>query len=731
MKPVFKKYHYIVLFILFTLFFPVSVSYAEANTVNVSNDFTEKDMTSHLQVYVDSNDLTSDQILDRQDQFVPFSQADIDGDIADLNYWIKIDMQNTSDREKELLLEIKKPHLSLVSFYSDNNGSLDLQETIGYSLPFDNRTIKHRNLVFPLHLDSSENLHTYYLKIETDSFFQAPVTLWTPVAFSAQHSDSQMMFGLFYGIMIAMMIYNSFLYLSLREKTYLYYILFIAGFTTMQAIWDGYAFEWLWGDYPWWALRSNAFFILFTSLFGLLFAKHFLQLKSIAPRLDKWVLIFTAICSVSLIIPFIFPIGVATMASTVIATIFAVFIILIIMKVRLRTREARFFIAAWSLLLIGVLANLLAAYQLLPLNALTLFAPKIGMVVEVLVLSFGLGDKIKRVTIEKEQESKKYYMQTLMQNFFKQMSSIKEPTLLAENGLYTLLYLTKLEKGLYLHKNNAKWEVVVQQGDLSLDDRFHIDDQHLKRIIYATDITPRPFGMVDSFGTFLAIPIVCQNHTGILIVCGDEFDHIDPYQKDKMVLYFHDQFTVLMDNLMNYTSIKESAMYDHLTNVLNRKYFLEKANTIVKDAKEVSILLIDIDHFKSVNDTYGHTMGDKAIIFVANRIADTFKDIGFVGRYGGEEFIVVTSDVNEQEVLHAANALRKSLHSRPLFLNRNQTLSLTVSIGVCIQRENSLSSIKDMILEADDNLYRAKNAGRDKVVINTDMKVRSCKVAEK
>ncbi|WP_282155001.1 diguanylate cyclase [Cytobacillus gottheilii] len=728
MKPVFKKYHYFVLIVLFTLFFPISASYAEANPVNVGNDFTEKDMTSHLLVYVDSNDLTPDQILERQDQFVPFSQADIDGDIADLDYWIKIDMQNTSDRAKELLLEIQKPHLSLVSLYSENSGSLNLQETIGYSLPFDERIIKHRNLVFPLHLDLSEDIHTYYLKIETDSFFQAPITLWNYVSFSANHSDSQMLFGLFYGIMIAMMIYNSFLFLSLREKTYLYYILFIAGFTILQAIWDGYAFEWLWGDYPWWALRSNSFFILFAALFGLLFTKHFLQLKGIAPRLFKMVHVFTIICAFTLIIPFVLPIGMATMVSTIVATIFALFVILIVIKVRLRTREAKFYIAAWSLLLIGILLNLMAAYQILPLNALTLYAPKIGAMVEVLVLSLGLADKIKRVTLEKEMESKKYYMQTLMQNFFKQMSSVKEHTLLAENGLYTLLYLTKLEKGFYLQKKNAAWEVIVQHGDLSLDDSFHIDDQYLSRIIYATDITPSSFGVQDTFGTFLSIPIVCENHTGLLIVCGEDQDQIDPYQKEKMIPYFQDQFTVLMDNLMNYTSFKESAMYDHLTNVLNRKYFLEKANMLVKEAQkaeqEVSILLIDIDHFKRVNDTYGHTIGDQAIIFVANRIVDTFKDLGFVGRYGGEEFIVVTSHVKEQEVINVANELRKSLHSHPLFLNRNQALSLTVSIGVSLHKGNSITSIKDMILEADECLYRAKNAGRDRVVLNTEMKVR-------
>ncbi|WP_391557024.1 7TM diverse intracellular signaling domain-containing protein [Robertmurraya sp.] len=387
----------------------------------------------------------------------------------------------------------------------------------------------------------------------------------------------QTLHGIFYGIMLAMIIYNSFLFLSLREKSYLYYILFIIGFTLMQSIWDGFAFQWLWGDYPWWAMRSNSFFIVWTSLFSLQFAKHFLMLKTDAPLLYKVVSTFIIFCAVALVLPFVLNIRTATMVSTILASIAIIFILAIALKVRFTSRESKYFVAAWSLLLVGVLLNICAAYQLLPLNAVTLYAPKIGILVEVMVLSLGLADKIKRITLEKEQETR------------------------------------------------------------------------------------------------------------------------------------------------NVQTFKQSAMYDHLTNLLNRKYFLESSQETLSLAKgsnqQVSLMLIDIDHFKNINDTYGHTIGDQAIVFVANQIQKVCNNCGIVGRYGGEEFIVFLNQLD----LHSASQIAEELielHRRvPFMLENGHSIYLTLSIGLCSNDFQEYKNVNEMILHADHSLYYAKNNGRDQVAI--------------
>ncbi|NQD68290.1 hypothetical protein HP456_20490, partial [Bacillus haikouensis] len=578
-----KKYYgvYIIIFSFIFMFLPISCTPASAvsESIVIPENLQELNLSSRLKFFLDKDNLIDEQILDKENEFVPLSETDQSGDLSDASYWLKADLTNQSEDTRNLLLEIQKPHLSSVTLYSIKNNQLIKEETLGYRFPFDTREYKHRNLVFELSLQPSAST-TYLLKIQTDSFFQAPVSLWDPIAFSENNYTKQSIFGIFYGIMFAMIIYNSFLFISLKEKSYLYYILFIIGFTIMQTIWDGFAFQWLWGDFPWWALRSNSFFILWSSLFALQFARHFLQLKEKAPALNKAVTYFNSICAGCLLLPFILNVGTVTMISTVIATIFLVFIIAIALKVRLTTREAKFFIAAWTLLFAGVLLNLLAAYKILPLTNLTLYAPKIGAVVEVLVLSLGLADKIKRITKEKEQESRKYYIQTLLQNSFKQLSTIKEFKALTESGLTCLMDITQFEKGLYLMKEGTAWKCVSNAGNLEVKDHIEFESGSKEKYLYMKDVdeTGNPFGLNHSSGSILAIPIHCDSHIGLFIVCSQQKEKLDSSVTGSLLSSFSDQFTALVDNINSFQALKKSAMFDHLTNLLNRKYFLEKVN---------------------------------------------------------------------------------------------------------------------------------------------------------
>ncbi|WP_456272395.1 diguanylate cyclase [Bacillus sp. AK031] len=716
------KYLMIFSFILLATLIGTAPAFAESDAAVIPSSFEELDLSNRLEVIVDQNQMKDEQILDQFNEFAPISTVPASGDISDATYWLKVNLANPHKNPRDLLLEIKKPHLSSVTLYSVENDQLIKEETMGYQLPFNTRNYKHRNMVFKLHLQPAAST-IYLLKIQTDSFFQAPVSLWDPVAFSEANYLKQSFFGIFYGIMIAMIIYNSFLFISLKEKSYLYYILFISGFTIMQSIWDGFAFQWLWGDFPWWALRSNSFFILWSSFFALQFAKHFLQLREIAPSLNRIVTIFNIFCGASLFLPFFINVGIMTMLSSVIATIFLALIITIALKVRLATREAKYFIAAWSLLFIGVLLNLLAAYQLIPLSNLTLFAPKIGAVVEVLVLSLGLADKIKRITKEKEQETRRYYIHTLLQNSFKQMSALKEVKPLTESGLKCLMDITNLEKGLYLIKDGEDWKVLSKVGNIELTSPVTIEKRYLERIFHFPNCheAANLFDISHFTGTAISIPISCKSHTGLSIVGSDKKVSVEPSVIDSLLPSFMEQFATLIENIHSYQTLKHSAMFDHLTNVFNRKYFLENATALYRNAAKmnqpVSLLLIDIDYFKRINDTYGHSAGDKAIAFVADQIDGMFKEKGIVGRYGGEEFIVFLPNCDRDHALEAANLLLETFRFKGLKTEDGNSLFLTVSIGLCSDESQNYHTIDEMIQHADKHLYQAKNNGRDQVSI--------------
>ncbi|MEY3197115.1 MAG: PleD family two-component system response regulator [Pseudomonadota bacterium] len=157
---------------------------------------------------------------------------------------------------------------------------------------------------------------------------------------------------------------------------------------------------------------------------------------------------------------------------------------------------------------------------------------------------------------------------------------------------------------------------------------------------------------------------------------------------------------------------------DELSNLYNRRYFekyivrtIQKANS---ELKSLYIMMIDIDHFKNINDQYGHNIGDKVIIEASNVIKTSVRAEDFITRYGGEEFIVVVFDVAEIEVRMIAERIRANMENCDLIVSNAQPVKVTLSIGVTeYEPEDSIASL---VIRSDKALYEAKDGGRNKVV---------------
>jgi len=156
------------------------------------------------------------------------------------------------------------------------------------------------------------------------------------------------------------------------------------------------------------------------------------------------------------------------------------------------------------------------------------------------------------------------------------------------------------------------------------------------------------------------------------------------------------------------------ASTDHLTGLNNRAALmtqLEYLHARYKRQKEVfSFVIIDVDRFKEVNDSYGHQKGDEILILVSNLILDCIREVDTAARYGGEEFVIILPQTNAVSATHIAERIRVSMEENIKIENR----SVTASFGVC-EIEEGLS-IDDLIKKADQALYRAKESGRNKVI---------------
>ena len=160
---------------------------------------------------------------------------------------------------------------------------------------------------------------------------------------------------------------------------------------------------------------------------------------------------------------------------------------------------------------------------------------------------------------------------------------------------------------------------------------------------------------------------------------------------------------------------------DVLTNIYNKRAINERLSKhLSKDSIPASIIMIDIDHFKRINDTYGHMIGDKVLVEFCNIISSCLKkDESFFGRFGGDEFMIILENVSLGTANKIANKIRKKVESH-IFIYDNISLKLTCSLGGCVIDDANLE-IKDFIEIADKNLYFAKNSGRNNILLLSDL----------
>ncbi len=174
--------------------------------------------------------------------------------------------------------------------------------------------------------------------------------------------------------------------------------------------------------------------------------------------------------------------------------------------------------------------------------------------------------------------------------------------------------------------------------------------------------------------------------------------------------------------------LEKLATFDELTGALNRRALYEElkknAYRALREGKNLYILMVDIDHFKKVNDTYGHQIGDEVLKEVVKRFKLLLRPYDIIGRYGGEEFLIAFINEKETNAVEVAERLRKIIAKTPFQISKDICLFITISLGVSVfkptkvnpNEKEIISQLEEAIKLADKALYEAKNQGRNKVI---------------
>ncbi|HJV84415.1 MAG TPA: 7TM diverse intracellular signaling domain-containing protein [Noviherbaspirillum sp.] len=316
--------------------------------------------------------------------------------------WLRITLANNSEQQIERLLEIPFLWLHEVDLYAPGPDGF-IRMATGHARPFAQRPINHRNFVFPLHLPPHTE-QTYYLRVASETSVDIPSRLWEPQQFTHQSLLEYIGQALYFGMLLALGAYNFLLFASLRDRTYFYYVLFVAANALSIGAYSGIGYQFLWPESPRWAIISGMMGFASTGITLLLFQRSLLATAKTVPTLDRVIRAFLLLNVAQVLAFLLLPhsqvirLGIALDASNMLLAI----VVGIVCLLR-GQRSARFFLLAFGFL---VFAAVLTASRSLGIEGLpsflAVYGMQIGSALEMLLLSLALADRFNQIRRDKE-----------------------------------------------------------------------------------------------------------------------------------------------------------------------------------------------------------------------------------------------------------------------------------------------------------------------------------------
>ena len=279
-------------------------------------------------------------------------------------YWIRFTIENKATTKQRWLLELDNPHSGILDLYiPDEKGGFEIMQA-GTMRPMSLRTFQHRNPVFPIDIDGPGK--TIYLRGNGNKSALLSLTIWSPATFSHMDHQRDLVNGCYFGAMMVMFAYNLFLFLSLRDRTYLYYILDILCFALYMFAIKGFLVEFVSGDTP--SLNRYTFMLhIPLILTGLLFCRSFLDTARNAPIIDRIIKLFLFVAALSIPAIAVIPVDIWQPVMAVVAACASILLLTAGLTCLVKGyRPAGYFVGARIFRVFGVITFVLVAFNILP-----------------------------------------------------------------------------------------------------------------------------------------------------------------------------------------------------------------------------------------------------------------------------------------------------------------------------------------------------------------------------
>ncbi len=322
-------------------------------------------------------------------------------------YWLRFTLQNDHPVLVNYLLEMAYPLLDYVHFYTPDTTGGFTEMRAGDQLPFGERQIQSTKVVFPVNVPSGES-RTFYLRCQTSGAMNLSLNLFTPDAFNRNAIKRQGMLGLYYGVILVMILYNLFIFLTVRDRSFLYYVLFITSFMFMVLCLNGLSYQYLWPDQPWWANQNLPFFGFMAFFFATQFTRAILNSRQLVPWLDKGLFFLLPLALVGMPVSLVVDYEVGIRLATFLSFTFVLHVCCGFICTFKGYRPARYYSLAWSVFLFFVVVYSLKSFAILPDVFWSNWGVQFGSVWEILFLSLALADRINLIEKEKQETQLTY-----------------------------------------------------------------------------------------------------------------------------------------------------------------------------------------------------------------------------------------------------------------------------------------------------------------------------------
>jgi diguanylate cyclase (GGDEF)-like protein len=540
--------------------------------------------------------------------------------ISNEMHWFRFTLSNSNPLQSRLL-EIDNALLDNVNLWFVQDNKILAEYQVGDALPFSQRAVEHENFLFPV--PTNEQPVDVYVSTYSKGAMRLPLNIWQQEDYLKFTSQTGLVMGGFFGLMLAVGLSNLFFFITTRTPTFLVYASYVIFFALTLSALLGLGYRYIWPNSPWFQQHAVGIFANLTVWLSIIFCDLLLNVRTYNTRLSKLLNITAYAFLVGLIISLFIPLQVFLKAFLLMLCVSGVFVLGVSIWLWIKGLAiARYYTFSWAVLFISGFAVSLDTLNIINFNLPSYYLLMLGAGIETVLLALILA-------ISHNQQR-----QALLD---------------------TQAELLNKER----QAQHAQKDMLALQEGATEDLEYKVQERTLELEIALRELSE-------------------TNH-----------------------------------------ELQEKNTLDALTGIRNRSYFDKKYQAEVRRSRreqtQLSIVMMDIDHFKNVNDQYGHIVGDECIKSVAHTLSKALKrPSDDVCRYGGEEFALILPSTDLEGALVLVEQLRAQIEKTSIKVE-DVSINITISAGIGTAIAD-LNQPEDIILAlADKQLYAVKKAGRNNV----------------